>query len=273
MRLAWLTYVVVVLLSVAPRAHAEQSRDYMLRLQPAGSFALLDFFGTGIQATLQNTQNVYGNLNSIQTRAYTTLMYTLGDVGIGLEVRILALRLSGDIGVRSVWRDLAFAPGERTDRAARAKRDAFFSGTTTSDTYPFAEGRAELLLPFNRYFLVTTQGAVRYEGQHPTSFDWIWAYVHDGGVIPRWEMQFWIHHPDWGGFGPYVETLSLPRDGERNLGWTAGVTAVTRAGILTRRNDLIYFSFRMRTDDNEFGQHALRAPIRGILVYRVALTL
>jgi hypothetical protein len=263
----------IALLGIPSQTRAEQPRDYMLRLQPAGTFALLDYFGTGIQATLQHSLNVYGNLNSVQTRAFTTLMYPLGDVGIGIDIRLLMLRIGGDIGVRSVWRDLAFAPGEPTDRVTRGKRDVFLAGNTTSDTYPFAEGRAELLLPFNRYVLATTQGAVRYEGTHPTSFDWIWAYVHDGGVIPRWEMQLWFHHPDWGGIGPYVETLSLPRDGARSLGWSAGFTAVTRAGILTRRNDLIYFSFRIRPGDNEFGQQSLHAPVRGILLYRLALEL
>lgn len=245
----------------------------MLRLQPPGTFALLDFFGTGLQATLQHSADVYGTHNTLQARAFTTLMYTLGDVGIGIDIRILVLRLSGDIGVRSVWRDLTFAPGERTDRQSRLRRDAFLGGSTTEDSYGFAEGRAELLLPFNKHLLVTTLGALRYEGDHPTSFDWIWAYVHSGGMIPRWEMQMWIHHADWGGFGPYVEILSLPRDGERNLGWTTGITAVTRAGLLTRRDDLVYFSFRINPTDREFGQHALYAPIRGILLYRLALTL
>lgn len=273
MRLAWRTYVLVAALSVASQAKADQPRDYMLRLQPAGTFALLDFFGSGIQATIQRNVDIYGNLNNFQARAFTTLMYPLGDVGIGIDIRILVLRLSGDIGVRSVWRDLAFAPGQPTSRTERGKRDLFLAGSTTSDTYPFAEGRAELLLPFNRHLLVTTLGAVRYEGEHPTSFDYLWAYVHEGGVIPRWEMQLWIHHADWGGIGPYLETLSLPRADGRNLGWTVGFTAVTRAGILTRRDDLLYFSFRICPGDDEFGQQSLHAPIRGILLYRLALTL
>lgn len=263
--------VCVAMLAMASMARADQPRDYMLRLQPSGTFALIDFFGTGFQATLQHNVDVYGTLNNLQVRANALAMYPLGEVGIGADLRILILRLSADFSMRSVWRDLAFAPGERTDRAARAKRDVPFAGDTTSDRYAVAEGRAELVLPFNRHLLVTTSGAIRYEGPHPTSFDWLWAYVHDSGFIPRWDMQLWLHHGDWGGFGPYVEILSLPRNYDRNTVWAFGITAVTRAGLLTRRDDLIYFSFRMRPGDDEFGQHSLHAPVRGILVYRIAL--
>ncbi len=273
---AWSLFAVVacvVWLGMASGARADQPRDYMLRLQPSGTFALIDFFGTGFQATLQHSADIYGTLNNLQVRANVLAMYPLGEAGFGFDLRILILRLSGDFALRSVWRDLAFAPGERTDRAARAERDVPFAGDTTSDSYSVAEGRAELVIPFNRHLLVTTLGALRYEGPHPTSFDWLWAYVHDSGFIPRWDMQIWLHHRDWGGFGPYVEILSLPRTNERQLVWAFGITAVTRAGLLTRRDDLVYFSFRIRPGDDEFGQHSLGAPVRGILVYRVALPL
>lgn len=245
----------------------------MLRLQPEGSFALIDFFGTGMQATVLHNRDIYGSLNNVQVRGNVLAMVPLGEAGIGVDVRILLLRLSVDVTMRSMWRDLTFAPGEARDREARSKRDLLFGGNTTTDTYGIAEGRAELMIPFNKYLLVTTMAALRYEGPHPTSFDWLWAYVHDSGFIPRWDMQIWLHNREWGGVGPYVELLSLPRNGGRDLAGAFGITAVTRAGLLTKRNDLIYFSFRMRPGDQEFGQHALNAPVRGILVYRVMLTL
>lgn len=261
------------MLALAPRVQADQPRDYMLRLQPEGSFALVDFFGTGMQGTLVHNRNIYGSLNNVQVRGNVLAMYPLGEAGVGVDLRILLLRLSVDVAMRSVWRDLTFAPGEARDRDARAKRDLFFAGNTTSDTYGIAEARAELVIPFNNNLLITTMGALRYEGPHPTSFDWLWAYVHDSGFIPRWDMQVWLHHRDWGGLGPYVELLSIPRNGGRDLVGAFGITAVTRAGLLTKRNDLVYFSFRMRPGDEEFGQHSLNAPVRGILVYRVMLTL
>src|SRR5881394_1800548 len=51
MALAWL--------AGAGPARADQPRDYMFAIQPAGTFLLLDYFGTGGQVTVENRIKIY----------------------------------------------------------------------------------------------------------------------------------------------------------------------------------------------------------------------
>src|SRR4051812_43685961 len=50
------------LLAAAP-VQADQPRDFMLAVQPTGTFLLPDYFGTGGQATLENRIKIFGEAN------------------------------------------------------------------------------------------------------------------------------------------------------------------------------------------------------------------
>jgi hypothetical protein len=88
---------------------------------------------------------------------------------------------------------MAFEAGEdryclECDRGSRRERDPLLGGSPGSDTYPFAEAKATLLLPLNEQLVGTTVGALRYEGRRDRSYDWIYASIYDRGVIGRWEI-------------------------------------------------------------------------------------
>jgi hypothetical protein len=81
-----------------------------------------------------------------------------------------------------------------------------------------------------------------------------------------------VKHRDWGGIGPYVQLLMLPRDGEHDAQWAAGFNATMRLGLLPR-NDLLFLTFLIRPGDPQYGQHNYFSPIRARLIYRMLFQL
>jgi hypothetical protein len=264
-------------LLAAASVQADQPRDFMLAVQPTGTFLLLDYFGTGGQATLENRIKIFGEANDFTTSLAVVPAYTLGETVLRADLRILFLSIGGTVGYRVVWRDLTFEPGKDSyckdcDRGARRDLDPIFGRTAGSDRFGMAEVRARLLLPINDYVVMDSVGALRYEDRHDRSFDWFYTSIYDRGVLGRWEVDLFVKHRDWGGIGPYLQLLMLPRDGGHHAQWAVGFNAVTRAGIVAR-NDLLFLTFLMRPGDPIYGQQNYFAPIRALLIYRLILDL
>jgi hypothetical protein len=269
---------VLAALAAAPgAARADQRRDFMLDLQPAGTFALVDFFGSGGQFSVEHRESIYGNANEVTLGAATLQAYPAGEFTLRADLRVLFLSLGGTLGYRVVWRSLHFEPGPnaycvRCDRKSRRDMDPLFGETPGSDRWAWGEGRAQLLMPLNEFCVLASVGALRHEDSKPREYDWFFANVHDGGLIARWETQFYVKHRDWGGIGPYLQFMALPRGGEHEGEWAIGFNAVTRLGLVPR-NDLLFLTFLTRPGDPSYGQHAYYAPVRALLIYRLILAL
>jgi hypothetical protein len=258
-------------------ARADQPRDFMLAIQPTGNFLLIDYFGTGGQLTLEHRENFYGNANDLTLGAGVVPAYPEGDAFARADLRVLFLSFGAMIAYRAVWRDLVFDAGKhdycvRCDRGARRSADPLFGRTQGSDSFPYGEGHASLLLPFNEHFVGQSTAAIRYEARNDRSFDWFYTSIYDRGVIGRWETEFFLKDRRWGGIGPYLQLLYLPRGGHHDAQWAVGFNAVTRLGLVAR-NDLLFLTFLMRPGDPYYGQHSYYAPVRALLVYRMILEL
>jgi hypothetical protein len=270
-------WIAVAWLAGAEPARADQPRDYMFQIQPAGTFLLLDYFGTGGQVTVENRIKIFRDLNDLTTAVSLVPAYPLAETNTRADLRILFFSIGTTLAYRSVWRDLTFEPGKHSycvdcDRGSRRKMDEFFGRSPGSDQFGYAEVRARMLFPFNDYVVMDVSGALRYEDRHDRSFDWFYTTIYDHGTLGRFESDLFFKHKDWGGIGPYLQLLELPRDGQHVAQWAFGFNAVTRLGLLSR-NDLLFLTFLIRPGDAMYGQHNYYAPIRSLLIYRMILNL
>jgi hypothetical protein len=273
------SFIAVTLAGLCSIAHADQRRDYMLEdLGQPGNFLILDYFGTGGQIGFEHRGRIYGNSNDYTLNVSSLIGYPVGQVTASAALRILFLRFSGQVGYRTVWRNLSFEAGKdgeycvKCDRGARRDRDPILGSGPDTDHFPMAEGSVSLFAPLNEWLVFTTQLAARYEGLRPRSYDWFFTDVHDPGVMTRSETLLFFKHRDWGGFAPYLQVMWLPRAGkhEREVAW--GFNAVTRLGLI-ERNDLIFATFLIRPGDGSYGQHSYYSPVRALIIYRLQIDL
>jgi len=269
--------MLVVLLGSATPTRAQQRRDWPLAVQPDGNYLVLDNFLSGAQLSVEHRTSFYNDSNTLTLGATTLQSYPLGEATARADLRILFLQLGGSIAYRAVWRNLAFEPdpdGYCLDctRKGRRKHDKLFGRSPGSDHWMWAEARAMLLFPFNENLVMASLFAARHEDRGPRTFDWFFANVHDGGLTSRWETQLYVKHRDWGGIGPYVQVMWLPRAGRHDTEIAVGFNALTRPGLLPR-DDLLFLTFLIRPNDDSYGQHSYYLPVRALLVYRMVFPL
>lgn len=270
--------VVLALCTASGTAKADQRRDYMVTGLPAGDRFYLDYIGTGARATLEHRRPIINRANDYTLSASALFGYPLAQLEISAAIRMLFLEFSGTVGYRMVWRNLSSEPGDNgeyckdCDRPARRAKDPLFGDGTGIDEFPFAEGRAQLYVPFNDYFVFTSLFALRYEALAPRSYDWFFTTVHDPGLMPRWEATGLFHHRKLGAVGPYLLVQSMPRAGHHDTEFAFGLNAMTRFG-LTHHNDMLFITFLVRPGDGLYGVHSYFAPVRALIVYRLQLSL
>jgi hypothetical protein len=269
--------VLIGLVALSASARADQRRDYPLQGDPVGDRLVLDYFGTGGQLTLDHRRPIYGETNSYALNASALVGYPLGQVSATASLRIVFLELSVTGGYRSVWRNLSFQPGDHSycadcDRSSRRRQDPLFGSGPDTDSYGFAEATAQIYAPFNEYFVFTSLLSARYEGLRPRSYDYFYTDIHDPGVMVRWEALAFFKHRDWGAIGPYLQLLSLPRDGHHESEFAVGFNALTRLGLIAR-DDLVFVTFLIRPGDRYYGQHSYYAPVRALINYRINFAL
>jgi hypothetical protein len=273
-------FVVVVVISLglaASLARADQRRDYMLGGDEFGTRLILDYFFTGGQLTLEHRAPIYGKANSYSANVAALVGYPLAQTTASVALRFLFLEVGGTVGYRTVWRNLSFERGEDSycsacDSAARRHQDHVLGVGPDTDRYPFAEAKVQLYAPFNENFVLTSLLAEGYQGLRPRTYDWFYTDVHDPGLITRWETLAFFKHRDWGGIGPYLQLLVLPRAGHHESEFAWGFNAVARLGLIAR-NDLVFLTFLIRPGDPYYGQHSYFAPVRALIVYRITLSL
>jgi hypothetical protein len=264
-----------LLAALSGRAAADQRRDYVLDAssRTEGTFLHVDFLFTGAQLTLEDRTQIYGGANDLTLAAGVLPTYPFGEGYVRADLRLVILQLGATAAYRTTWRGLSFAPGaagEYCDACERGPRRAV--RTFENQAFGWGEARAGLVLPFNDYVVATSTGALRYEGRPDRSFDWFYTSIYDRGILGRWESMLFLKHRSFGGIGPFLQALWLPRAGKHQAQWAGGLNFVTRVGLVPR-NDLLLVSLLARPGDGLFGQHMYFSPLRAIVAYRVTLEL
>jgi hypothetical protein len=269
--------VCLLLAGLCETARADQRRDWMIDIEPVGTFLNLDIVFPGIQATLQHNIPVYGDMNRIRLRANSLLTMGFYESQADAEIRILFVTLGLSGGFQDCFRTLTFADGAPITRGARRGMDS--DALHTHELWGFGEARVELSFPINDYFVIHNRNAFRLEGRPDRTFDYRVGVVHDGRYIQD-DIMALVHHPRWGGIGPTLQFINYELDGERVMFVNIGGTVVTRPGFF-RSDDLFFLQLLFNPGDAlggadigpVYGAHMFYGPFTITLAYRVVLDL
>lgn len=273
---------VLSLLALLPastsRVRAEQPRDWLLNGAPAGNYAILDYLGAGAQLSLERRQAFYGGANVFTLNGSTLIGQYSAQAQATASLRVLIFEISGTVGYRTLWRNLAYERGDDgayckdCDRPARRDSDPIFDPTSGHAKYPYAEAGLGLFLPLNDWMVFGSSFLAHWEDSPARSFDQIYTYLHDGGLMLISETTLMFKHRDWGGIGPYLQVASLPREGRHETQVAVGFNALTRVGLI-KRNDALVVSLLARPGDGSYGNHWYFMPARLIVAYRMSFAL
>jgi hypothetical protein len=267
-----------LLVSLPDSARAEQARDWLLNGAPPGNFLIFDYLGAGAQLSLERRQAFLGGANVFTLNASTLVGQYFGQAQASASLRVLIFEFSGTVGYRALWRNLAFEPGDNgayckdCDRPARRDADPLFDPTSGHAKYPYAEGSVGLYLPLNEWMVFGSQFLAHYEDSPARSFDQLYTNLHDGGLLLASETTLMFKHKNWGGLGPYLQIMSIPRDGRHETQVAAGFNALTRVGLI-QRNDALICSLLVRPGDGSYGNHWYYMPARLLVAYRMSFAL
>lgn len=283
-RLAALAAFVLPWLGVGT-ARAELPRDYLLDPPAAGTFALLDAYTIGLQASLENRTHLEEGMSMLTTRVSGIMSYPYADGSFNLDARVFLFTLGGSVGYRQTYRNLTFAPNASyAERSREGRRAREADKDFDSQGFGYYEGRLRLTVPLEDFFMVNT-GTVRVEDREDNSFDWLHGNVHDGGTLYKLDSTLFYRHRRFGVIGPYFRYMNSPktrpdgshaREDEFHLGLALG----TRPGLVKARGrdaDLLLLQLIFRVDDRhqEYGLHGYqgKVPLFPLLVYRTQLSL
>lgn len=266
--------MLVVMAYAAPRARAEQTRDFMISAGESGTDVFVDTILPGAQLTLEHREPIYQLANQLNLRASGLLTPAFFETQADVELRILVLTLGGTYGYRNLMSEQTFAEGEEFDRYAR--RIKFVNGEQTSDAFGFGEFRATLSLPINDYVVFNGINTFRFEGGHDRSFDWRNAIVRDSDMMFKSDLMLFFKHRDFGGLAPMVQIMNFSLNDERFTQFNYGFLLATRPGF-RRANDIFFVQFLFHPgstfgsyDNSEaYGNHLLFSPISLTIAYRV----
>ncbi len=268
MRLSSIVLTALALVAV-PRAAAAwpQPRDYFLDAPKGGTWVHLDAVTVGAQASLEHRAPIEDeSLGMFHVRGTATGTLGFGELSGHTDLRVLGmLTLGGSVGYRRVWNNKSFPDG------VEGTRDARRALASNAVSWPWTEARARLVIPLDFLWLVSN-AAVRWEDQPDNTFDWFHTNMHDGGRVLRADATLFVRHGSFGGVGPTVRWMSLPRGGTHESELAYGMTLGTRIGA-KRKNDLLLVQTLFRFGDATFGWHQLRAPVYAMVVYRASFEL
>ncbi|MBN1652839.1 MAG: hypothetical protein JXA30_03605 [Deltaproteobacteria bacterium] len=256
---------------------AEQRRDWMLDVQPGGTYLDVDAVFPGAQLTLEHRIPIYEKFNEIDLRVNSLLTVPYHESQVDLDVRVLLVTVGAGIGVNNTFRGHTFEPDEPISSAHRRERE--YDGDLTDETWWFTEGRVTLTIPLNDYVVFQNVNAPRYENRPARSFDWRTGVVHDG-LLLKSEVMVFLKHREIGAFAPLVQLLNFDLDDDRHTVINLGYTLVTRPGF-RRQDDILLLSMLFYTatlsDDMDiedvYGFHPFFAPFTFSLVYRAVVDL
>ncbi len=245
-------------------------RDYFLAPPKRGTWALLDAYTAGLQASLEHRHVIARE----DYAAVTPRLNALGSLGFGeisahTDVRFLFFAVGVSGGFRRVWRTYAFEPGFEGTRDVRTDIDDRKAFTT--EHWGYGEARVRMALPVHDNVLFVGNAAARYEDCPDNSYDWLHTTMHDRGVLFRYDATVFFKSPGFGAIGPTARVMDLPRANGRELEAAGGFTFGRRLGLLP--NDIFLANVLARPGDASFGFQILRMPVYALLVYRVQVAL
>jgi hypothetical protein len=259
-------------------AHAEQRQDWVLAAGDPGTYVNLDFLLGGAQAGVEHRMKIYGGANMLTARYSALAALPFGSTQADIELRMLNLTLGMSAGYQTVWRNMNFDLGARTDRKERREREA--AGEFNFEDFAFWEGRASMAFPFNDYVLFNHVTAWRISGAPNRSWNNLNNVIDDGESV-RLDFQLFFKHEKWGGLAPVFQILTYELDSDWKTQFNYGFMLVTRAGLV-QRDDLLMWQMLFHSGpvfgggiDNrdDYGWAILRGPVTLLLVYRSVIDL
>ncbi len=256
----------------AASAQAKTPRDYMLNPPSAGTFAHLDGYTVGAQASLENRAHLEEGMSMLHTRASVVGSFPYVEGSLNLDMRVFLFTFGGTIAYRRVHRNHTLPAGVANTLDLRNERES--DGLQNDQSFPWGEARLRMVVPLDMFFWINT-GTLRWEDREDNSFDWFHGMPHDGGMLGRFDSAFLYRHRDFGAIGPYGRYMDLPKDGGREGKLYGGLLFMTRPGFIKAGRDAVdLFLFQtLFTGGDEFGLHGYRIPIYLLAVYRASLRL
>lgn len=267
-------WLLTVALGASPNvARANLPRDWMAGVQPEGADLFLDLILPGVQATLENRLNFYGDANQFTSRINALATAGFVESQLDLDMRVLVLAVGGSVGVRDTFRLQTFMPGESISIEHRLERE--LESEVTNGAWGFAEARVTLSVPFNDHMVLNSINRYRIEGRPQSSFDWRLAVVHDGEFLAS-ETMFLLKGRSWGAIGPVVELLQYELGGQSRTQINWGAMLTTRLGWLADRDVLLIRALvnvgGPGIDASQtYGLHYLSVPMNLTVAYRAVL--
>ncbi len=266
----------VVLLLSSPAALADQRRDWMVDVQPGGTYLNVDTVFPGAQLLLEHRIPVHGKQNELDFRLNSLFTLPFYESQFDVDLRVLVVTVGGGLGYRDTFRNQTFAEEEPLTREHR--RDREYSGDFDVEDWWFAEGRLNLSIPINDHVVFHNLGTLRHENRPDRSFDWRTGVVHDGSFLKSEHMLF-VKHRVFGAFAPMIQFLDFDLGDERHALFNYGFFFVTRPGF-RRRDDIFLLTMLFFGDtlggmdaDDIYGFHVFFAPMTFTLAYRMVFDL
>lgn len=261
-----------------------QRRDYFLDPPRGGTFVHADLFTAGVQGTIERRQVLEDeSLSMLHLRANAMASLGFADLGVQTDLRFGGLfTVGGGLGYRRVWNNFSPPPGVANTRERRNAKDEPRGDKAVN--WPWFELRARIVIPLESLWLVANVTS-RWEGL-PTdggnlmpenAFDWFHTNVHDPGQLTRLDATLFYRHKSFGGLGPTVRYMNMPRAGERVTELVYGLTFGSRPGVF-HKDDLVLVQtlFDFKDTKKEFGWHTgplAKIPAYIMIIYRKSFEL
>jgi hypothetical protein len=305
MRLAALSAAAVL---AAALLHVEEARaqkrlgprDDALNPTPAGDFVVLDAIFVGAQASYENRTDLEQGMSKITTRVSGLVASPFMEATLNVDVNVFLWAFGATLGYKQEYGNLQFFDengnpdndlntlDRRTDREAAEFNDHDLQfGLSRAQTFPYAEGRLQLVVPMGESMsspssqaplFMLNRGFVRWEDRDDATFDSFHVIPHDGGVLYKYEGTLFYRNRDFGAVGPSIRYMNVPRDGRRDNELHYGFTLITAPQW--QKTDILLWNMYFDFADEKFGQQAYQRIISKdvpgfqlLLVYRSILEL
>jgi hypothetical protein len=263
-----------------------QQRDYFLDPPRAGTFVHTDVFTAGLQASIEKRIALEDeSLGMLHLRANAMASLGYADFGAHTDVRFGGLfTIGGSVGYRRVWQNYSWDP--KTPNSRENRHDKLDTPTDPRGpkavNWPWIEARARMVIPLESLWLVSNfalrwespggDGAQDSSGMPNNAFDWFHTNVHDPGRLMRLDATLFYRNKSFGGLGPTIRYMDLPRNGARESEVVYGLTFGTRPGF-SKRDDLflVQMLFDFKDKEKSFGWHVgplYKVPSFIMLIYR-----
>ncbi len=266
-----------IVLCSSQNGYADQRRDWMVDIQPGGTYLDVDAVFPGAQLTLEHRIPLYDQFNELDLKVNSLLTVPYYQSQVDIDLRVLIVTVGASVGFNSTFRGHTFEPDESITSASRRERE--YSGDLNDENWWYAEGRVMFSVPLNDYLVVQNINTPRFENRPKRSFDWRTGVVHDG-LLLKSDVMVFLKHREIGAFAPMLQMLNFDLDDDLHSIVNLGFTFVTRPGF-RRRDDILLFSLlffgKALTDHIDiadvYGFHPFYAPFTFSLVYRAVVDL